>query len=131
MVVLRQGQALRVSHKISTHSGRILLENLAFKTPNPERMAFFFFLFFSFQNDFEVKDICFFDFLNSIPLFRQRSDFDSDIKRPYSTSINNWVQLLRIKKSHHYDEISKGPVNVFLDYFSFGSLSASSILTAV
>lgn len=122
MVVLRQGQALRVSHKISTHSGSILLENLAFKTPNPDGMAFFFFLFFSFQNDFERKNIPFSDFPNPIPLFRQRSDFDSEIKRTYSTSINNWVQLSRIKKSHHYDEISKSPespVKVFLDYFLF------------
>jgi len=44
--VLRQGQALRGSHKISTHSGSILLESLAFKTPNPDGMVFFFFSFF-------------------------------------------------------------------------------------
>jgi len=54
VVVLRQGQALRVSYKISTHSGSILLENLAFKTPNPERMTFFFSLF-SFEDNFEFE----------------------------------------------------------------------------
>ena len=46
----------------------------------------------------------------------------------------HWNFQSRIKKSHHYDEISKSPESpdkVFLDYFLFGSLSASSIFTAV
>ena len=67
-------------------------KTLPLKRPILIEWLSFFFLFFSFQKTLNLNQNHFFDFFIPIPLFRQHFDFDSEIKRTYSTSINNWVQ---------------------------------------